>query len=93
MFPPFSCSASTAKVLLLAGLNRFRFLAAGHASGANFSGLKNEHESRKLVYTTEPDTLIFARYYRLQKLTPQIHDHQIRITHPVFPRCTNPKER
>ena len=62
MFPPFSCSASTAKVLLLAGLNRFRFLAAGHASGANFSGLKNEYESRKLVYTTEPDTL---NYYLL----------------------------
>ena len=41
MFPPFSCSASTAKVLLLAGLNRFRFFAAGHASGANFSGLKH----------------------------------------------------
>ena len=62
MFPPFSCSASTAKVLLLAGLNRFRFLAAGHASGANFSGLKNEYESRKLVYTTEPDTLNYGGY-------------------------------
>ena len=67
MFPPFSCSASTAKVLLLAGLNRFRFLAAGHASGANFSGLK--HQSRKTIYTAAPNTLNHKYYNMLHVKT------------------------
>ena len=39
--PPFSCSSRTTNALLLAGSNRFRFFAAGQASGASLSRLKH----------------------------------------------------
>ena len=80
MFPPFSCSASTAKVLLLAGLNRFRFLAAGHASGANFSGLK--HQSRKTIYTAAPNTLNH-KYMTIKSILQTLY-YVIMDTYAIF---------